>query len=132
MNYNSYNVQYPNYIPAYTSTITCNLCKGTGYYILDGIQNVCQCMNQTKLVQPQNINVLVNEKKPGLIRRTFQALSDCVQCGGRGFINGFRHPNHTKYCYTCIKSNGFCPKCNNTGYKLSSGKICKCGTLPVS
>jgi hypothetical protein len=59
--------------------------------------------------------------------RTFQPITTCNTCTGSGYIKSKRHHGKHKYCYDCTRVGGFCPRCNNTGFKLKSGKACKCG-----
>ena len=57
----------------------------------------------------------------------FKGLKDCLTCVG----NGFRVSKNGKLkpCKTCVRQTGNCGVCNNTGYKLYSGKKCKCTKL---
>ena len=119
-----------NYIPL------CNLCKGSGYYINNGMNIPCKCG------QPNpDINYNYNEfpietihspvkhqpHHKNIFSRAWSALTNCASCGGRGFINGWTHSGHQKVCYDCIRASGYCPACENSGYKIHNGKPCKCG-----
>ena len=155
MNYN-YGNPYPNPNPnnynmypqnenlnAFSNPVPlCNLCKGSGFYLMNGMNMPCQCSPQA-LIQPTNYYYNYDEYPQGTIysekhhkhhphhrnifSKTFHAIKDCITCGGRGFMNASTRSGHQKVCYECIRASGYCPVCENTGYKIHNGRQCKCG-----
>jgi hypothetical protein len=163
MNYNNPNYIYPNLDTNFNQNFNanlnasnqnfnavpiCSVCKGTGFYILNGTNVPCQCPPYTSSTyQPQNTmnyNMNYEDIRPSrhiegrnhhhphhknIFSRTFHGIKDCINCAGKGFINAFTNSGHEKVCYECIRNDGFCPVCENTGFKLHNGKPCKCGLL---
>ncbi len=56
------------------------------------------------------------------VKDKFRAITGCHNCRGSGYALS-RHGRQT-VCPNCISANRYCPKCNNTGYKIKNGKMC--------
>ncbi len=96
----------------------CMTCNNTGVFrTMNGMIQTCQCQN-VSMRQPYHQGGLINS-----IENKFRALANCFHCRGSGYSLS-KHGNQT-YCRSCISANRYCPKCNNTGYKLKNGKHCK-------
>jgi hypothetical protein len=98
----------------------CNQCNGTGYFMnMNGFQQPCQC-----IIAPGTV-IYPNRHHRNLFQYLgdkFQAIFGCGRCSGNGWIYS-KYGNQT-YCPSCITANGFCPKCNNTGFKIRNGRSC--------
>lgn len=58
----------------------------------------------------------------------FKGVTGCKNCSGNGFrVN--KSSGKLKPCRYCVRITGDCGLCNNTGFKLSSGKKCRCYKL---
>ncbi len=151
-NYN-YN-PYPN-VNTNLNAGLCNLCKGAGSYFSNGVNVPCQCTpigysssNFNAYPTSSNFNAYPNPSivPPAHIynstsyhphhKNIFEKAWDgvkgiftpnCLSCDGRGFQNNYTRSGHPKVCYDCIRASGYCPVCQNTGYKIHNGKMCKCG-----
>ncbi len=129
-NYNDPNFMNPQIQTTTTRPISeCSRCSGRNYYLdpygarLDCHDHIYPSLNY----MPPQQNVYPVQRQPeNIFKRTYHAIKECVTCGGRGFIQSWNNPRE-KYCNDCIRAGGYCPKCNNTGYKLKNGKRCKCG-----
>jgi hypothetical protein len=137
---------YPNINTNYNPGI-CNLCRGAGSYISNGVNVPCQCQpsvgfssanfnaytpyGQTNYPQehiyndtnyhPHHKNIF--EKAWDGVKGVF---TSCKKCKGEGFQSNYTKSGHPKVCYECIRASGYCPVCQNTGYKIHNGKRCKC------
>jgi hypothetical protein len=134
MNYNS-NTQYPNLnevsynynsnvntIPpqninqvTYTNDMKCQQCLGNGWYILNGVKQPCVCIEKANCVH--------KPKKKNILSRAWDSVVNSVTVGAKEFSNTW---NKSKYCIDCVRTTGYCPKCNNSGYKTTNNKQCKC------
>jgi hypothetical protein len=119
---NPYNQQYYNpnpYMNKMNMTApNCMTCNNTGYFrSMNNIMQTCQCQN-LPIGQPYYHQSILDS-----IGNKFRAISNCLHCRGSGYMLS-KHGNQT-FCGNCISSNRYCPKCNNTGYKLKNGKHCK-------
>ena len=105
----------------------CNMCSNTGITMFNGMQQPCQCGIKSNIIYETN-NFNVVPRHQGIISqtisKTFNAIANCIPCSGTGYR--YRRNGQQKYCYDCIKVNGYCHRCNGTGYK-ASGRRCKCG-----
>ncbi len=131
-NPNPYNSNYndPYYNPQFESVPhrICTRCSNQGYFIDNyGIKFTClEHIYPQPYVMPPQENIYTNYRPENIYTHAYHVFKDCINCGGRGFIDSRNH-QRGKYCYDCIRATGTCPVCNNTGYKLKNGKRCKCG-----
>lgn len=102
------------------SIMNCNMCLGTGFFEnIKGFQQPCQCG-----ISPRTI-IYTHKHHRNLFEKVgnkFKAIFSCSRCHGNGWVYS-KYGNQT-YCPTCITVNKYCPKCNNTRYKLKNGKNC--------
>lgn len=99
----------------------CNKCNNTGLLRnINGMTSPCSCrsvsMEQQYYQGSGNGNILSR------ITDKFRAITDCFSCRGSGYQLS-KHGRQT-YCGNCITSNRYCPKCNNSGFKIKNGKPC--------
>lgn len=128
INYNDPNYIHHSHHHGHASNI-CSRCSNQGYY-LDPYGTRLDCTDHIyttpSYISPQETAYRVHTKPENILSRTYHSIKDCVKCGGSGFVNSWKNPKQ-KYCIDCVRKNGYCPKCNNTGYKLKNGKPCNCG-----
>ncbi len=146
MNPYNYNQQYYQnpmnqpYMRSNMNVATCMTCGNTGYFRdMNGMNRPCtncqghNMMGQGGMINPMNQMGSMGQMgkigntfyHPGFLdsyRDKFRALSNCFTCRGSGFTSS-KYGNQT-ICHNCIRANGYCPKCNNTGFKLKNGKRC--------
>lgn len=117
----------------------CPKCAGAEKYFENGIQYPCLHEN-TAYTTTTNFNTppeiisaahihTGHYKRPNIFNRGWHALKDSFRCGSHKFRESYTKSGRPKYCYECIRVNGYCPICENTGYKKHNGKRCKCGLI---
>ena len=94
---------FNNNLPGYSNNLS------TGYS-----NNISTGINQNQIINTD----------PNLVN--FRGFPDCKSCLGSGWRTSSRKSGKRKLCKKCVIRSGICPKCNNTGHKLSNGKECKC------